>query len=357
MAGKQKGPGDQLPPPGEYEEMSERELDEYLDDYIEEDVKLKKKSSGKRFLNFVFLLIALGGFGALAYYAYEFGMIPRDPSKLPVVSATEEPFRVAPENPGGMEIPNQDKTVFDTMDGNKELPTVESILPAPEEPMDVGALEDEKPADSWEDKGTLNEDEMSAEAPAPAPAPEAQKEENALDDVAFGEEPATPAPVVEAPKTPLPTAAEVKAPEAPKKEAAAPAPVTPAKPADNTMDFLREKEKTLEAKTPAVVPPAERPEVIHRPEPSKPVYSKTEGGYSIQLGAFKSESDAKAAWDKIIKRYTEALSGLKVFVERADLGDKGIFYRLKAGTVPNKSKAQELCDMMAKDKQPCFVAK
>src|SRR5690606_18973570 len=47
------------------------------------------------------------------------------------------PIKEKPADPGGMQFPNQDKTIFDTFNGNA-TPTaqnVERILPSPEEPM------------------------------------------------------------------------------------------------------------------------------------------------------------------------------------------------------------------------------
>lgn len=60
----------------------------------------------------------------------------------------------------------------------------------------------------------------------------------------------------------------------------------------------------------------------------KPVVS---GKAYIQLAAVKSESEASAKWEKLRNMYPSSLSGLSLHVQKADLGSKGVFYRVQAG--------------------------
>ena len=49
------------------------------------------------------------------------------------------------------------------------------------------------------------------------------------------------------------------------------------------------------------------------------------------------------------------LGNLSLNVVRADLGPKGIFYRLRAGPLADKATARALCQVLAKKKVGCLV--
>lgn len=59
----------------------------------------------------------------------------------PHIAAAESPFKTTPEDAGGAIIPDQDKTVYDTVSGEETAP-VESFAAAPETPMDRAAIAD-----------------------------------------------------------------------------------------------------------------------------------------------------------------------------------------------------------------------
>ena len=52
---------------------------------------------------------------------------------LPLIKADTQAFRVRPETPGGMEVPNQDKLIYERLRENDTV-RVEKLLPAPEKP-------------------------------------------------------------------------------------------------------------------------------------------------------------------------------------------------------------------------------
>ena len=57
--------------------------------------------------------------------------------EIPVIRRPKDAIKVQPADPGGMEIRNQDKTVYNIIDkkGAGDIPAVETILPPPEEPQ------------------------------------------------------------------------------------------------------------------------------------------------------------------------------------------------------------------------------
>jgi len=62
----------------------------------------------------------------------------RDRSDPPRITADNTPFKVKPEEAGGAQTPNQDKVVFEVMDGNS--PNIDATPdPAPEQPIRIEA--------------------------------------------------------------------------------------------------------------------------------------------------------------------------------------------------------------------------
>jgi hypothetical protein len=76
---------------------------------------------------------------------------------------------------------------------------------------------------------------------------------------------------------------------------------------------------------------------------SAPATTKITGGdYRIQMGAFRDEAAARAAWGKFQKEFSSQLTSVTPAFPRADLGAKGTFYRVQ-GTNLSKASADELC--------------
>ena len=66
-------------------------------------------------------------------------------------------------------------------------------------------------------------------------------------------------------------------------------------------------------------------------------------GFGIQLASLRSEDSARSTWKTLVAAHPDLLGGLAPFVERADLGDKGVYYRLQAGPFPSLTDAKDLC--------------
>lgn len=76
----------------------------------------------------------------------------------------------------------------------------------------------------------------------------------------------------------------------------------------------------------------------------------------LQIGAYKSQADADAAW-KTFKSKHPMAGGYSEDVRKADLGDKGIWYRLRMGSFADKSAAASFCEKLKADGGSCLVAK
>lgn len=86
-----------------------------------------REQNGRRSIYILFgMIFALLAFALFMFFAYQPGT--RDRADAPRVSAENAPFKVEPENPGGMQTPNQDKTIYNKIEGTE---TVEAVQPAP----------------------------------------------------------------------------------------------------------------------------------------------------------------------------------------------------------------------------------
>ena len=91
-------------------------------------------------------------------------------------------------------------------------------------------------------------------------------------------------------------------------------------------------------------------------EPAAPRFSfSSEGNYLVQVAALRSEAGAEAAWSKLSVQYDDIFNGASRYVQRADLGAKGVFFRLRAGRFQDRSEAVSFCDALKADGGSCIV--
>lgn len=77
--------------------------------------------------------------------------------------------------------------------------------------------------------------------------------------------------------------------------------------------------------------------------------------FRVQLGAFRAADDAAKAWNDLRMRH-DTLAALEHRIEEADLGAKGIYFRLQAGAFKTRSEARSLCARLKADRLDCMIA-
>lgn len=286
---------------------------------------LKKKR--RWWFRILLLLLVLGG-GAYGYV--HFGgkmpaMLGRAEGEPPVIKADATPVKVKPDNPGGAEIPDRDKLVYQRMSGTPTAePKVERLLPAPEAPL-------------------------APPAPAAVPAPPVQQPLPKVPTEAQVDAATVPAPAkVMEPAGKVPTTKQAATPPSPPPaptEAVTVASNTPkAPPAPSAAEPARELAAKIEA-------PTEAPK-------TSPAAPTTAGAYQIQIAAVRQEDLAKREWARLQRVHPDLLGDLNLVVVRADLGaEKGVFYRLRAGPLASEAAARKRCADLAKAKVGCLVVK
>lgn len=89
---------------------------------------------------------------------------------------------------------------------------------------------------------------------------------------------------------------------------------------------------------------------------AKPTAKASGGSYLLQIGAYKSETEAMNAWKIYQSKHAALLNGFGPDVQRADLGDKGTWYRLRIASFADKDAASALCDRLKAQNANCFLA-
>lgn len=160
-----------------------------------------------------------------------------------------------------------------------------------------------------------------------------------------------PPPSQTVPTTPQPAAST----PAPTKPAQAAIPATPARNAATvpptaaqsvTLAPLRSTEAATAKPTPLVPSAATLPS-----ETSTPV-----GAGLLQIGAYKSQAEADAAWTVYKSKHASLLGPSMPDVKQVDLGAKGTWYRLRIAT-SDKAAAAALCEKLKAEGGACFAVK
>ena len=141
-------------------------------DPIRSNLDMTERGSGLgRWLIGLISIMVLAAFAGILWYIYDQGVAQRAALAPPVIEAPDGPVKVKPEEPGGMQVPNQDKQVYQALEPARAEPMVEQLLPPPEAPKpEPAAVQVEPPAPPTV---AAAEAAPSAEPPAPQPSVEA----------------------------------------------------------------------------------------------------------------------------------------------------------------------------------------
>lgn len=301
---------------------------------------------------------ALGVLAAFAggiWYAY----VNADDSRFqspPLIEAPKQPVKVRPENPGGLQVPDRDKLVLKSIEGQDE-PKVEKLLPPPERPLTESTVSTDSETANNDDAiaNKIAELEQQTESEQAGVANEAEKITSTVEKAV--KQPASQA-VDEAMKQAETTVAKdppVKAPEP-----AIPAPPKP-KEDEKTQGTPPAPAKTAEAsprmKAEAALVAAEDKKAEKPTEKVKKNAQATvvPKKFRVQLGAFKTADIAEEGWRRLVKKFPAILGGQPHYVFAVTLGSRGVFHRLQFGAFDTREQAKSACAQLKAKKQDCLV--
>ena len=291
---------------------------------------------------------------------------------VPVIQADTSPVKVAPKVADGVEIPDQNRQIYEPKAKDNQI----RIVNREEQPLDVAqaARAAQGQERSGQDRGeTANVTPGSASFDAfgqprkvrtvvvrpdtpPAAAPrEAQAEAAPVSPVPTmtlpGEDQpaarAKPARMAAASTPQMPTQTATQQPAAPPPASVQTPPVaerTPAAPAPA-------KPKAPQ-RVAAVAPEASAP--VEAPVTTATVSNAAVGGFSVQLGVRTSAKEAQTAFREMQGKYSQ-LAGKPELIRQAEVNGKTIF-RVRVGPLA-KAEATSLCTELQGAGGQCFVAK
>jgi hypothetical protein len=250
-----------------------------------------------RILTLLVSVAALASFGGVIYWAHQNDREAGGQGIVPLIKADEKPIKIKPDTPGGLVVPNQDKTVYERVQPGSVPQGPEKLLPPPPVPQIPPPTPPQPPA--------------PAALPTPATPPTATA-------------PAAPVPVPVVPPVATtdpakPPGAEVLTP--PAQGAATPAPATQPQAGQSIANLI-----------------------------------DTLSGHRIQLASVRTEEQAKATWARLQQSHGDVLGSLTMRAVRVDLADRGTYYRVQAGPLDDAG-ANSACSKLRTRSVDCLVIK
>jgi cell division septation protein DedD len=310
--------------------------------------------------------IALGGALAFAYKQSGGGLSNEQP---PIVQADNSPVKELPDDPGGKEFPHKNKLIYDRLQNGDEaeseklVPRQENVAvpalppstetagaPAPVASTDLGTPPTTQAVGGAEPIAVASVDDGSM----PDGGPRKVKTMVVRPDGSMAEPPAG-ADAAAAPAAAAPAAAaepqQAAATAAP--QAAAPAPQAAA-PAPQAAEAAPQQVASLQAPPPPAPKPAAKPAAQQTAAATPQAAAPTK--YVVQVGSKKNQTDALASFADMQQKYPSLLANYRPMVQKADLGAKGTWYRLRIGPIVDKTAANKLCSQLKSQGLPdCLV--
>jgi sporulation related protein len=340
------------------------------------------------------LLIGLVLIAGVMYFTFQSPSGPASDGEVPFLQANSTPLKETPENPGGQEIANQDRLVYNgeenTNSGSQER------LVSREEPVEqipkTEPKDDSRPnavTSVLPPAAAVPISQARATIPPPsataAPAPRRVRTVVVRPDGTVVSNP-TPAPAPTPTASPTPAPAPTPAPTsinpvsppaatanngvplplsrpvqiananpgagqvtAPVQPVAQNVPATPTRQANAPVRITPPSSPVVNSVPPqqvaAVGPtlaPTPAPAAIQSPSPA-PTSVASSGQYVVQVAARRSEEQALGAFEQMKSQFRSAIGNYGPLIQRADLGDRGVYYRLRLGPMSSQSEANQVC--------------
>ncbi len=294
-----------------------------------------------------FAVVIGGGALAMSFMGGDGAVASGDPV---VVKADSGPVKVKPENPGGVEIQNQNQDVYNKVAGaSPDGGSQEKLVSAAEEPMEIARVAEETT-------------QASVEAAVPAEAGGDIKQDVRLTPMP---EDGTAKPAGLAPRR---VKTMLIKPDGTVMPAPAEETVASVEAAPNSVSALAESGATAAASAvdAAVKPLAETVETVAAAtaEPvaasvasAQPVAAPAASGeWAVQLASQRSAEDAQSTFQNLKQKFPAVLDGRPLAIQKAEVEGKGVFYRVRVPT-QTKDEAVGLCEELKAAGGSCFITR
>jgi cell division protein FtsN len=79
------------------------------------------------------------------------------------------------------------------------------------------------------------------------------------------------------------------------------------------------------------------------------------GGYLVQVSSQRNEADAQASYRALQGKFPSVLGSRSPVIKRADLGDKGVYYRAMVGPFGSPDEAKQFCGSLTSAGGQCVI--
>jgi hypothetical protein len=91
------------------------------------------------------------------------------------------------------------------------------------------------------------------------------------------------------------------------------------------------------------------------PVQAAPRSGSDSGGYLVQVSSQRNEADAQASYRALQSKFPTVLGPRSPLIKRADLGDKGVYYRAMVGPFGSPDEASQFCGSLKTAGGQCVV--
>ena len=321
----------------------ENKIDDFLNEFRQkisdhniETIEEKKEELKRSRSIFIGVTSGIGLAGIVGWLVLAPQHKVENQREIPVIRRPQTAIRVQPNDPGGMDIPNQDKSIYNIIDKKNDT-SVENLLPPPEEPKlpTIVAQEDVKTESLVAASETLPEAEKiikQAETAKNITTEEIIKQAENQTAQAVTQPADITAKKVEEPKTLEDIKVEVK---------------TKIQEAENTANNDKNKTEKKPVSTTKITQTQQK-------KVNKPVVDVS-GNWQIQLMSSPNKAAVEKAQTDLGKKYK--ISHLPFEIEAAVLDMNKTFFRLKVGAFKNRADADKLCNDIKNLGGTCIVKK
>jgi hypothetical protein len=309
-------------PAGEYYGEDGEGHYEGEDDYA--DAAPERRRGGLVIMAAVIGLALVGTAGAFGYWAWSTGPGHGEP---PLIKADTTPNKVVPTAPADSA---GNKRIYDRF--NDKGAGAERVVPREETPADIRPA---APRQVYPAAGGVYGPGPTAPAPpqtAAAPVPQPSGVPASGDPHVVRTETIRPNQVA---------ANDLGQPAAPPLAAAPPSPAAPS-PVRQAAPRAKQGQPVALAAQPNDAPARS---------------AAPTGGYVVQLSSQRSEEEAMASFKALQTKYAAVFGDRPPLIRRADLGDKGVYYRAQVGPFTSADQANQFCSNLKIAGGQCIVQK
>jgi hypothetical protein len=138
--------------------------------------------------------------------------------------------------------------------------------------------------------------------------------------------------------------------------AAAPPPRAPSPSAANANASTNAPMSLSPQAAPAAEPPHTRvASTTSAPQPITPTATSGGSGYMVQVSSQRNEADAQSSFRSLQGKFPSVLGSRAPLIKRADLGEKGVYYRAMVGPFGSPDEAKQFCGNLKSAGGQCVV--